>query len=128
MTNTQLAEQMKNKKVWAVVGATQDEEKFGYKIYRRLKEKGYKVYPISPKYTNIDGDQVYKKLSDLPEVPEVVDFVVNPKIGEKIIQECHDLGIENIWLQPGTVSDGILSYGEEKGMNLAQACVLVAIH
>ncbi|WP_058486797.1 CoA-binding protein [Defluviitalea phaphyphila] len=119
--------ELMKKKVWAVVGATIDKEKYGYKIYKELKEAGYKVYPISPKYEEIDGDKVYKSLSDLPEKPEVVDFVVNPKIGIGVVEECAKLGIKNIWLQPGTVSEDLLNLAKEKGINAVEACVLVAL-
>lgn len=125
--NADRAELMLDKKVWAVVGATVDEDKFGYKIYKRLKEHGYKVYPVSPKYDEIDGDQAYKALKDLPEVPEVVDFVVNPKIGIKVIEQCQHLGIKNVWLQPGTVSEEILNYAKANEITTAEACVLVAV-
>ena len=49
-------------KVWAVIGATHKTDKFGYKIYKCLKEHGYEVYPVNPNVTSIDGDtciQVY---------------------------------------------------------------------
>ncbi|NLM13761.1 MAG: CoA-binding protein [Epulopiscium sp.] len=120
-------EQLMEKKVWAVVGATIDQEKYGYKIYKALKEAGYKAYPVSPKYDEIDGDKAYKALKDLPEKPEVVDFVVNPKIGLGVVEECAELGIKNIWLQPGTVSEELLALAKEKGINAVQACVLVAL-
>ncbi|HHW68527.1 MAG: uncharacterized protein PWP07_2380 [Epulopiscium sp.] len=120
-------EKLMEKKIWAVVGATTDQEKYGYKIYKALKEAGYTVYPISPKYDEIDGDKAYKSLKDLPQKPEVVDFVVNPKIGLGIVKECAELGIKNIWLQPGTVSEELLALAKEKGINAVEACVLVAL-
>ncbi len=115
------------KKVWAVVGATIDPEKYGNKIYKELKEAGYTVYPISPKYAEIDGDIAYASLLDLPEKPDVVNFVVNPKIGIQVVKQCAKLGIKDIWLQPGTVSDEILAYAKEQEINAHQACVLVAL-
>lgn len=120
-------EQMLEMKKWAVVGATTDESKYGYKIYKKLKKYGYKVYPISPKYEEIDGDKAYKQLEDLPEKPDVVNFVVNPRIGMSIVEQCSKLGIKNIWLQPGTVSEELLSLAKEKYINAVQACVLVAL-
>ena len=116
---------MKNYKVWAVVGATIDQEKYGYKIFKTLKDKGYTVYPISPKYEEIDGSQVFKSLSDLPQKPDVVNFVVNPKIGLSVVKECVELGIHNIWLQPGTVSEELLDLAKEKEIEATEACVLV---
>ncbi len=113
---------------WAVVGATADEEKYGFKIYKKLKDKGYHVYPVSPKYQEIDGDKVYKTLDQLPQNPEVVCFVVNPKIGMSIVNDCDNLGIRYIWLQPGTVNDELLALAQEKGIEAVQACVLVTLN
>ena len=68
-------------KVWAVIGATHKTDKFGYKIYKCLKEHGYEVYPVNPNVTSIDGDTCYPSLSALPVVPGVVDFVVPETAG-----------------------------------------------
>lgn len=122
-----LEESMLEKKVWAVIGANEDPEKFGSRIYKKLKSYGYKVYPVNPGYETVDGDKCYKNLSSLPEVPEVVDMVVSPKRGKSVIEEAASLGIKNIWLQPGTYDDEIMALIEEKGLNGVQACVLVAL-
>ena len=115
-------------KNWAVVGATANEEKYGYKIYKKLKSKGYHTYPVNPNYQEIEGDRCYAGLSELPEVPDVIDMVVAPKHGIKVVEEAAKLGIKNIWLQPGTVSDELLQFAEEKGIHTVQACVLVALN
>jgi len=47
MTPKQLLSLYKN---FAVIGVTNDTTKFGYKIYKRLKEKGFNTFGISPKY------------------------------------------------------------------------------
>ncbi|GKX31210.1 CoA-binding protein [Vallitalea longa] len=118
---------MLKEKKWAVVGATDDTSKFGYKIYMRLKNNGYTVYPISIKCDEIDGDKAYKELADLPEKVDVVDFVVNPRIGISIMKQCKELGIKNVWLQPGTVSDEIIDYAKENNIETFRGCVLVAL-
>lgn len=120
-------EMMLEKKVWAVVGASGNKDKFGYKIYKKLKRYGYKVYPVNPNYESIDGDVCYKDLSALPEVPEVIDMVVAPKHGMATIEEAARLGVKNIWLQPGTYNDELMEKIREGGLNAVQACVLVAL-
>lgn len=122
-----LGEEMLKAKKWAVVGATDDTSKFGYKVYMKLKTKGYTVYPISIKCDQIDGDKAYKELADLPEKVDVVDFVVNPRIGISIIKQCKELGIDNVWLQPGTVSDEIIDFAKDNNIRAFQGCVLVAL-
>mgnify|MGYP001164650475 FL=1 len=120
-------EMMLEKKVWAVVGANDKPDKFGNKIYKKLKSKGYTVYPVNPNYDEIDGDKCYPNISSLPEVPEVLDMVVAPRHGMGVIEEASRLGVKNIWLQPGTYNDELLKLKDEKGMTAVQGCVLVAL-
>ncbi len=120
-------EEMLEKKVWAVVGANQDPEKFGYIIYNKLKTRGYEVYAVNPMYDNIEDDKCYKDLSSLPVIPEVVDMVVSPKRGKVVIEEAAKLGIKYIWLQPGTHDAELLKRINELGLQSVQACVLVAL-
>ena len=120
-------ESMLKKKIWAVIGANNDPEKFGNKIYKKLKYEGYTVYPVNPRYDNVDGDPCYPNLSSLPEIPEVLDMVVSPKVGKAFIEEASKLGIKNIWLQPGTCDQETLELLKERHLVGLQACVLVAL-
>ena len=121
-----LEEDMLEKKVWAVVGANQDREKYGNMIYRKLKTRGYEVYAVNPMYETIEGDKCYKDLSSLPKVPEVIDMVVSPKRGKPVLEEAARLGIRYIWLQPGTYDDELMKKIDELSLEAVQACVLVA--
>ena len=125
--NMDIKESMLNKKIWAVIGANNDPDKFGNIIYKRLKSAGYIVYPVNPMYDNVEGDSCYPNLSSLPQKPEVLDMVVSPKIGKAFIVEAALLGIKNIWLQPGTYDSELLSLIKEKQLVSLQNCVLVAL-
>ena len=114
-------------KVWAVIGATHKTDKFGYKIYKCLKEHGYEVYPVNPNVTSIDGDTCYPSLSSLPVVPSVVDFVVPEAAGLAAIDECKQLGIKMIWLQPDADKPAVLAKAKEVGLDYIQDCVLVQL-
>ncbi len=118
---------MLNLKKWAVVGANDDPQKFGNKIYKKLKEKGYSVYPVNPNYEFIEGDKCYPDLSSLPEKPEVVEMVVSPKFGKNVLKEAAELGIENVWLQPGTCDTEMLDLLDVCGQTGIRGCVLVEL-
>lgn len=122
-----LEDKMLEKKVWAVVGVNGNPERYGNMIYKKLKAYGYKVYPVNPKYQTIEGNKCYSDLSSLPEKPGVVNMVVSPKIGKTVVEEAAKLGIENIWLQPGTYNEEIMDLITKKDMNAVKACVLVAL-
>ncbi len=121
-----LEEIMLQKKVWAVIGANQDPEKYGNMIYRKLKKRDYEVYAVNPMYDNIEGDPCYKDLSSLPKLPEVINMVVSPKRGKPVLEEAARLGIKYIWLQPGTHDNDLMKLIDELGLEAVQACVLVA--
>jgi predicted CoA-binding protein len=118
---------MIEKKVWAVVGANTNPEKFGNKVYRRLKDRGYEVYAVNPKYDSIDGDPCYKSLSDLPKVPEVIDIVVSPERAIPAIEEAARLGVKYVWFQPHTYNNEVLKLANKHGMEIVAGCVLVEI-
>lgn len=129
MDNIDLYKQkMLNKKVWAVIGVTPDPDKFGYKIYKKLKEKGYKVYGINPRYTEVEGEKIYSSIKDLPEKPDCVDMVVNYKLSLAVLDEIQDAGVEYVWFQPGTFDEAVIE--KAVGMNMKIVyydCVLVAL-
>lgn len=121
-----LEELMLEKKVWAVVGANQNPEKYGNMIYRKLKKRGYEVFAINPLYDTVEGDPCYKDLSSLPKLPEVINMVVTPKRAKLIIEEAAKLDIKYIWFQPGTYDDETIELAKSLGLEAAEACVLVA--
>ncbi len=120
-------EQALSAKKWAVVGANENKAKFGNKIYRRLKQHGYEVYPVNPGLETVDGDKCYAKLADIPVKIEVVDFVVPEKIGLTTLDEMKELGIDTAFLQPNTDSKAVLNKAQELGISAIQGCVLVEL-
>ncbi len=109
----------------AVVGVSADPEKYGHKIFRDLLNSGYNVVGINPKGGNILGQEVYPQLKSLSKVPDLVIIVVPPAVTAKIVDECHELGVKNIWMQPGTESDEAIDKAKSDGMNVtARACFM----
>ncbi len=115
-----------NRRLWAVVGASQDRSKFGYRIFRSLRDAGYLVYPVNPKGGELEGTAVYPSLAELPQAPEVVDLVVPPSVTEQIVREAHQLGLTRIWMQPGAESRKAIDYCDEHGIQVVyDACAMV---
>ncbi|RLE86707.1 MAG: CoA-binding protein [Thermoprotei archaeon] len=91
--------------VFAVIGVSRDPKKYGHKVYRYLKGRGLRVFPINPKAESILGDRCYPSVKALPEKPNVVVFVVPPKVVESVVDECIEVGIKYAWFQPGSESE-----------------------
>lgn len=128
MDTTDQIRAMLDRKVWAVVGATDNEDKFGYKIFKLLRKAGYKVFPVNPGLTSVLGEKCYPSLSSLPVKPDAVNFVVPPKVGEPIVAECAVLGIKDVWLQPGANGETVVKAAREANLNVIhQSCILVEV-
>lgn len=113
----------------AVVGATDSPAKFGARIYRNLKSKGFTVYAVNPLRDEVDGDPCWHLLGDLPEAPTIVDFVIPPRRTLHVLRQCLELGYTNVWIQPGAEDDFVLEYLAAHGFNyLANACIMVHAH
>ncbi len=125
--NEELIKKFLNKRnTLAVVGASRDPKKYGYQVYKDLKEAGYEVYPVNPNIDKILGDKCYPDLGDLPTKPDVVDVVVPPKITEEIVKACRKLGITKVWMQPGSESKTAIQFCDENGIDVVH-CVCVMI-
>jgi len=113
-------------RVWAVVGASTDPDKFGHKILHNLRHAGYTVYGINPRGGTIEGQRLYRTLDELPEKPAVVDTVVPPKVTEQIVQDCARLGLTRVWMQPGSESTGAIEFCRAHGIQVVHhACAMV---
>lgn len=114
-----------NERVWAVVGASTDPRKWGYRIYKALLASGYRVYPVNPRARAIDSAPCYRSLAALPELPGVVNVVIPPALGLTIVNEAAALGVRRIWFQPGAESAENIAAARARGLTvIAHACAL----
>jgi len=115
-----------SQRVWAVVGASTDPDKYGNKIFRTMRDAGYTVYGVNVHGGVIEGQPLYRELGELPETPAVVDTVVPPNVTEQVVQRCAELGISRVWMQPGSESEVAIEFCEENGIQVVHhACAMV---
>lgn len=82
----------------AVVGVS-DKRETGCNLgYRKFKEGGYTVSAVNPHLTTFDGDPCYPDLRSIPEKPDAVFILANPRVTEQIVQQCVDLGVRHVWM------------------------------
>jgi hypothetical protein len=117
---------LRKENVFAVVGVSRNPAKYGHQVYKDLKEAGYIVYPVNPSIDEVLGDRCYHSLSELPERADVVDTVVPPHVTEEIVEECKELGIERVWMQPGSESQQAIEFCRRNSIKVVHGmCVMV---
>jgi predicted CoA-binding protein len=111
----------------AVIGVSQQPEKYGYRIFRDMRDAGYNVKGVNVRGGEVLGQKIYKSLKELGNVPDLVITVVPAQVTEKVVEECSELGVREIWMQPGSESEAAIEKAREHGMRVtANACIMLA--
>src|SRR5512139_2437364 len=82
----------------AVVGVSDKRETGCNAGYHRFKASGYTVSAVNPRLTTFEGNPCYPDLKSIPEKPDAVFILANPKVTELIVQQCVDLGVKHVWM------------------------------
>jgi len=115
-----------SQRVLAVAGVSKNKRKFGNTVFRELKAKGYRLFPVNPNAADIDGEKCYSSLRDLPEKADGVIIVTPPAETEKVINDAVAAGIHRVWIQQGAETGEAISLGREKGLSVVHGeCILM---
>ncbi|KAF3930795.1 hypothetical protein ABW20_dc0106383 [Dactylellina cionopaga] len=129
---------------FAVVGASADEKKYGYKgeddsgnsdiypltpaVLSWYLSHDLPVIGINPKTPVILGQQSVPDLTSLEDPSETsVSIITPPAVTLKTLQQAKEQGIKLVWCQPGSESDEVLAFAKDNGITCIAngACVLV---
>jgi predicted CoA-binding protein len=121
-----MLELIRDKKIKiALIGASNDNLKFGYKIYKDLLSKGYDVTPINPKEIMIEGIRSIQNIELMTKSPDIIDFVIPPKVALEEAKKLQRNGYNNFWFQPGSESNELIDYLKTTNLNyLVNECIM----
>jgi len=111
----------------AILGASNDRNKFGNKAVRAFLQQGYAVYPVNPKESHIEGLQAFRSIRDVPVRPGRVSVYLPPPVLLGVLADIAARGCDELWLNPGTESDAVLAEAARLGLEVVQACSIVGV-
>jgi uncharacterized protein len=89
----------------AVVGLSDNPARPSYRVAQAMMGLGYRIVPVRPAQIEVLGQKAYAQLTDLPEVPDLVDVFRNPDAVDAIVDQCIAIGARRLWLQEGVVNE-----------------------
>ncbi len=126
MTTKAMIDDFLAQRTLAIVGVSRKTEKFGCTVYRELKAKGYKVFPVNPHAEEVLGDRCYPNLGALPEPVGGVVIVVPPAETERVVQDAAAAQIRRVWMQQGAESEAALRFCKDNGMSVVSGeCIMM---
>ena len=116
-----------SQKTIAIIGASADRSKFGNKAVRAFVRQGFTVHPVNPKETVIEGLPAFASIAEVPVRPDLISVYLPPPVVLKVLPAIAARGCDELWLNPGTESAAVVAESERLGLNVIQACSIVAI-
>jgi acyl-CoA synthetase (NDP forming) len=118
-TTSDIRNAVSNAKVWqyfspksvAVIGASENPNKVGGRPIYYMKKFGYsgEIYPVNPKYSEIQGIKAFPSIDSLPQTPDAAIIAVSGKAAIEAISQCAIKGVKTAVV----MSSGFAETGEE---------------
>lgn len=102
----------------ALAGASRSGRKFGNRLFRDLRSKGYTVHLLHHEADEIEGVPCVSSPAELPETVKGLVLVVKPEASEALVRQAHAAGIERVWMQQGAESTAAIDYCREHGIDV----------
>lgn len=117
---------LRNARVIAVVGASDDPAKAAHRIPVALRERGWTILPVNPNDPEVLGVPSVRSVADLPDGVDVVDVFRPSEEAEDVVREVVARGIPAVWLQKGIASPAARAVAEAAGVAYVEdACMNV---
>jgi predicted CoA-binding protein len=111
----------------AVIGASNDRNKYGNKAVRAYRQRGFTVYPVNPHEPEVEGLTAYKSITEVPQRPDLISVYVRPQLLLKLLPDIAARGCDELWLNPGTESEEILAEAARLKLKVIQACSILSV-
>lgn len=122
-TINEAATEFLGKKRIAVTGVSRRPRDHGANtVFKRLRDRGYDVFPINPNADEVEGTHSYHDLKSVPGGVDAVVIGTRPEMADATMRECADLGITHAWMHrgpgAGSVSATATEYGRSHGITV----------
>ena len=111
----------------AVIGASNDPEKYSYQAVRLLKEKGHTVFPVHSTLLEIEGMKVYSSIKDIQSPVDTVSLYIAMEVSTRLAEDIFSKKPRRIIFNPGAENHDLEFKAAAKGIKTLNACTLVML-
>ncbi len=114
-------------KTVAIIGASNDRNKYSNKALRAYIDKGWTVYPVNPNLQEVEGIPCYKSIEEVPEPIDRISIYVPPQIGINLLPAIAKKKHNELYINPGAESNELMQKASELGLSPIYACSIIAV-
>lgn len=115
------------KETVAILGASDNPERYSYMAFKMLKEQGHTPVLVHPRLEMIEGQKVYNQLSSITQSIDTLTLYINPQLQSKMEKQILDFNVKRVIFNPGTENEDLESKLSLKGVETLRACTLVLL-
>ncbi|MDA3937748.1 MAG: CoA-binding protein [Spirochaetia bacterium] len=118
---------MINNKAVVVLGASPKTSRYSNMAVRQLKSNGFRVIPVNPGHSNVEGLETVSRLSEIEEPVHTLTLYLSPVWSERIAEDILNLKPDRVIFNPGTESYILRESLNNSGIPYIEACTLVML-
>jgi hypothetical protein len=111
----------------AILGASNKPDRYAYRAFTALRERGHEVLPVAPALNEIEGVGVVKTLAELSGPIDTLTLYVNPQISTAVAAEIIRARPGRVLFNPGTENPVLAGQLDRAGIAHEDACTLVLL-
>lgn len=111
----------------AVIGASADRSKYGNKAVRAYRKRGWTVYPVNPRATEIEGLAAFASVDAILGPVDRVTLYLPPTAGVAVLESIAAKRPAEFFVNPGAESDELVVKARALGLDPILACSIVEI-
>ena len=117
---------LKKYKSIAVVGLSANWNRPSFFASKYMQQKGYKIIPVNPRYSEILGEKCYKSLLDIEEKVDIVDCFRKSDDILPIATDAIKIKAKVLWMQLSVFNEDAAILSRNAGLKVVQdRCVKI---
>ena len=109
-------EQLRNSQTIAVVGLSDNPDRFSYRVAKYLQDQGYRIIPVNPMLEEVLGEKSYPDLRAVPEAIDMVDIFRRSELVAPVVDQAIEIKAKYIWMQDGVIDQKSAAKAEQAGI------------
>jgi predicted CoA-binding protein len=130
-TDAEIRRLLTNTKTIAVVGIKMESYQPAFYVPQYMQNAGFEIIPVPvyyPEATEILGEKVYRKLTDIPQPIDLVNVFRRSNDVAKHAEDILAKKPKAVWLQSGIRNDEVAEILAKEGIKVVQDLCLMVEH
>lgn len=119
---------LRDAKVIAVVGLSDNPERESYAVSMEMQRRGYRVIPVNPTVTEVLGEKAYGTLEEIPHSVDIVNIFRRSEALVGVVQDAVKLDAPVIWAQQGIHNEEAAKIAKEHGKTMIMDRCIMVMH